>query len=45
MSGKQLDIGDYDQRTGKKQTKREKLLAEMERVVPLQPLIELIEPF
>jgi len=30
MGGKQLGFGDYDQSTAKKQTKREKFLAEME---------------
>ena len=44
MSGKQLGISDYEQTTAKKQTKREKFLAEMEVVVPWQALIELIEP-
>jgi IS5 family transposase len=45
MGGKQLGFGDYEQSTAKKQTKREKFLAEMEQVVPWQPLIDLIEPF
>jgi transposase, IS5 family len=31
--------------TAKKQTKREKFLAEMEQVVPWQALIDLIAPF
>jgi IS5 family transposase len=42
MGGKQLGFGDYEQSTAKKQTKREKFLAEMEQVVPWQPLIDLI---
>jgi IS5 family transposase len=29
MGGKQLGFGDYEQSTAKKQTKREKFLAEM----------------
>jgi IS5 family transposase len=45
MGGKQLGFGDYEQSTAKKQTKREKFLAEMEQVVPWQPLIDLIETF
>jgi IS5 family transposase len=45
MGGKQLGFGDYEQSTAKKQTKREKFLAEMEQVVPWQPLIDLIESF
>ncbi len=45
LGGKQLGFGDYEQSTAKKQTKREKFLAEMEQVVPWQPLIDLIEPF
>jgi len=44
MGGKQLGFSDYEQTTAKKQTKREKFLAEMEAVVPWQALIELIEP-
>jgi IS5 family transposase len=42
--GKQLGFGDYEQCTAKKPTKREKFLAEMEKVVPWKPLIDLIEP-
>ncbi len=45
MGGKQFGFDDYEQSTAKKQTKREKFLAEMEQVVPWQPLIDLIEPF
>jgi IS5 family transposase len=45
MGGKQLGFGDDEQGTAKKQTKREKFLAEMDKVVPWQPLIDLIEPF
>jgi IS5 family transposase len=34
MGGKQLGFSDYEHTTGKKQTKREKFLSEMEAVVP-----------
>ena len=34
MCGKQLGFSDYELTTAKKQTKREKFLAEMEVVVP-----------
>ena len=44
MGGKQLGFADYELTTAKKQTKREKFLAEMEAVVPWQSLIDLIEP-
>ena len=44
MGGKQLGFSDYEQTTAKKQTKREKFLAEMEVVVPWDALIALIEP-
>jgi IS5 family transposase len=44
MGGKQLGFSDYEQTTAKKQTKREKFLAEMEAVVPWDALIALIEP-
>ena len=40
MGGKQLGFSDYELTTAKKQTKREKFLAEMEVVVPWQALIE-----
>ena len=40
----ELGFTDYEQSTAKKRTKREKFLAEIEPVVPLQALIELIEP-
>jgi hypothetical protein len=43
--GKQLNFGDYEQSTAKKLTQREKLLAEINKVVPCQPLIDLIESF
>ncbi len=33
MGGKQLGFGDYEQSTAKKHTKREKFLAEMDKVV------------
>ena len=45
MGGKQVGFSDYEQTTAKKQTKREKFLAEMESVVPWDALIALIEPF
>jgi IS5 family transposase len=44
MGGKQLGFSDYEQTTAKKQTRREKFLAEMEAVVPWDALIGLIEP-
>ena len=44
MGGKQLGFSDYELTTAKKQTKREKFLAEMEAVVPWAALISLIEP-
>jgi IS5 family transposase len=44
MGGKQLGFSDYELTPAKKQTKREKFLAEMEAVVPWQELIDLIEP-
>jgi IS5 family transposase len=34
MGGKQLGFSDYELTTAKKQTKRKRLLAEMEAVVP-----------
>jgi IS5 family transposase len=45
MGGKELGFVDYEQSTAKNQTKREKFLAEMEQVLPWQPLIDLIEPY
>jgi IS5 family transposase len=39
-----LGYTDYEQATSKKRTKREKFLSEMEKVVPWQRLVELIEP-
>ena len=44
MGGKQLGFSDYEQSTAKKRTKKEKFLAEMDQVVPWQPLLDLIEP-
>ena len=44
IGGKQLGFSDYELTTAKKQTKREKFLAEMEVVVPWAALIALIEP-
>ena len=43
MGGKQLAFSDYEQSTAKKRTKKEKLLAEMDQVVPWQPLLDLID--
>jgi transposase, IS5 family len=43
MGSKQLGFSDYEQSTGKKRTKREKFLAEMEAVVPWQALLDLID--
>jgi IS5 family transposase len=44
MGSKQLGFGDYEQSTGKKRTRRERFLGEMENVVPWKALIDLIEP-
>jgi IS5 family transposase len=44
MGSKQQGFGDYEQSTAKKQTKRKRFLSEMDKVVPWQPLIDLIEP-
>jgi len=44
MGGKQLGFSDYEQSTAKKRTKRDKFLTEMEKVVPWQALLDLIEP-
>ena len=44
MGGKQLGFSDYELTTATKQTKRKKLLSEVEVVVPWQPLLALIEP-
>jgi len=41
---KQLGLGDYEQSTAKKRTRRERFLAEMEAVVPWKALVDLIEP-
>ncbi len=43
IGGKQLGFSDYEQSTAKKHTKREKFLAEMEKVVPWHALVDLIE--
>ena len=43
IGGKQLGFSDYELTTAKKQTKREKFLAEIEAVVPWPALIALIE--
>jgi hypothetical protein len=34
MGGKQLGFGDYEEPTAKKRTRREKVLADMEQMVP-----------
>ena len=44
MCSKQLMYADYEKSTAKKRTKREKFLAEMEKVVPWQARVDLIEP-
>jgi IS5 family transposase len=44
MCSKQLGYGDYEQATAKKRTRRERFLAEMEKVVPWKALLDLIEP-
>jgi IS5 family transposase len=44
MGGRQLGLSDYQQSTAKKQSKRDKFLAEMELLVPCDALIDLIEP-
>ena len=43
MGGKRLGFSDYQQNTAKKQSKRDKFLAEIELVVPCDALIDLIE--
>jgi len=43
MVGKQVGFSDYEKTNAKKQTKREKFLAEIEAVVPWQALIVMIE--
>jgi len=45
MGGKQLGFSSYEQSTAKKQTKREKFLAEMDVLVPWDNLFDLIEPY
>jgi IS5 family transposase len=44
MGGKQLGFSEDELTTTKKQTKREKFLAEMAAVVPWLELIDLIDP-
>jgi hypothetical protein len=36
-------VPDYEQSTAKKRTKREKFLADMDKMLPWQPFIDLIE--
>ena len=43
MCSKQLMYADYEKSTAKKRTKREKFLTEMEKVVPWQARVDLIE--
>ena len=47
MAGKerQLGFGDYEHSFVKKQTRRERFLAEMEEVVPFSELVSMLEPF
>ena len=47
MAGKerQLGFGDYEHSFVKKQTRRERFLAEMEEVVPFSELLSMLEPF
>lgn len=42
MVGKKFDFSHYEQSIAKKNTKKEKFLAEMDQVVPWQPLLDLI---
>ena len=44
MGGRQLGFTDYEQTTAKKRTRCERFLGEMEKVVPWQRLVALIEP-
>lgn len=44
MGSKQLGFGGYGQSTAKKLTKRERLLSEMEAIVPWKELLDPIEP-
>lgn len=44
MVGKHHGFSDYEQITAKKRTNKEKFLAEMDQVVPWQPLLDLIKP-
>ena len=44
MGGKQLGFADYEQTVSEQRTKKEKFLAEMDQLVPWQPLLDLIEP-
>ena len=43
MCANQLGFSDYEQSTAKKRTKKEKFLADMDQLVPWQPLLDLIE--
>ena len=44
VGGKLLRFSDYEQATAKKRTRRERFLAEMEKVVPWKALMDLIDP-
>jgi hypothetical protein len=44
IAGRQLDFGDDELSSAKRQTGQEKLFTEMDKVVPWEPLINLIEP-
>jgi IS5 family transposase len=44
MGSKQLGVGDDEQATAKKRTRRERFLTEMEKVVPWKALLDLIKP-
>ena len=45
MGGKQLGVSDYEKSNAQKRTKREKFLAEMEKVFSWQALVDLIAPY
>lgn len=44
MDSKQLGFGDYELATAEKRARRERFLAEMEKLVPWKALLDLIEP-
>ncbi len=45
LAVKQFGFGDHEQSTAKTRTRRQRLLAEMEAVVPWQALVDLIAPY